>query len=638
MELNLISSCGPMIGREYGFITDLGLFGLICHERLLVMLDNQVEHTNVGHFFGEFYLVTPINIIVVTLIRNDYNGEVVKMFTQLGPLRLKGFDLKMVFDQYTRVYRPSKQKDYLLHERCSGCICLVQILNNCGTQGVYNIQSKKAVHSDKYKSVPLSDEAIEVINNISKQDNKEDDDDEHTVKAQSDAEKDDDYSTMTEKKMNDLKSDLVLEGGVLEGADLEGAIPIPSECTTEQNHMDVINVTLDNEIEEVEDSVVEDNTSSLYVSSTNNAFSLDLTEHLSISEGLAVGGEIAMKGIHNTGNILTGLTWNAHTRNHLLLMDIETAFLEPEEIMYIQLKEFAETKGQIYFRLRKALYGYSIVHEDEFMNFVGLEIRRNYSMGIIVSMNKYEAYVFKWCECTKQYGEPNNFQLDDSEFVLSLKDIEVFHTGVAKLLFVAKRVRTDILLQTNMLCSRVKTLRKKNVRQLERIYRYILRTPRRVIMFEGDESMDLRAWGNVAFILHEDLKSRSASLIEITGGVVEAHTSKENMRVRSVVVAEFIQASRTLDYTMTGIRFLREQGLKIYKVPLYQDNEKVLALASASKPTSNRIKHIALRHLVDSKDIMLVSENMLADILTKPLVGKQSEILRDMMTKNVVKY
>jgi hypothetical protein len=540
----------------------------------------------------------------------------------------------------------------------------------------------------------------------------------------------------------------------------------------------------------------------------NSGFTIDFTEHMTISEGLALGGELALKGIHkeitsfmdrdtgvpiqladikdkskivpagfllkpklkkdeivfkgrliaygnrqqntgdmvvyaataNTTNIMMGLAWNAHLKNHLLHMDIETAFLEcyldVEDIVYLRINknvadiminlypylvEYVDGKGNLFFKLKKALYGlkksprlwynhltskvkelgyvinaedpcvfskvvngtsldlfiyvddilmshankiilnqeakllgscfagYNVVNDNESMKYVGLQICRNANMDIIVAMNDYVKEILLWSKVMKKCstpGGPMDFQQDDTPKLNSMEEIKSFHTGVAKLLFVAKRVRPDILLQVNWLCSKVKNPSEKNKKQLYRIYGYLLGAPKRGIIFKGGGAMQMEAWGDAAFMLHEDLTSRSASIIVINGGVVEAHTSKESMRVRSAAEAEFVQASRTVDYTMAGIRFLREQGWMIEKVPVFQDNKAVLALVAAGKPTSNRTKHIALRHfalkeLVDSNDIVLVwvsTKSMLADILTKPLVGKQFVILRDAITKNVDSY
>ncbi len=70
----------------------------------------------------------------------------------------------------------------------------------------------------------------------------------------------------------------------------------------------------------------------------------------------------------NTTNIMMGLAWNAHLRNHLLHMDIETAFLEcsldKEDIVFLKISktiadimiklyphliEYVDTKGNLFF-------------------------------------------------------------------------------------------------------------------------------------------------------------------------------------------------------------------------------------------------------------------------------------------------
>ena len=100
------------------------------------------------------------------------------------------------------------------------------------------------------------------------------------------------------------------------------------------------------------------------------------------------------------------------------------------------------------------------------------------------------------------------------------------------------------------------------------------------------------------------------------------------------------------DDIMTAIRFLRGQGWIICKVPLYQDNRAVLDIIAADKPTSQRTKHFVMRHfvlsdLVSSEDIELIwlnTKDMIADLLTKPLVGAQFVLLRDVLVKHVCEY
>ncbi len=86
-------------------------------------------------------------------------------------------------------------------------------------------------------------------------------------------------------------------------------------------------------------------------------------------------------------------------------------------------------------------------------------------MDIIVTMNEYVKKIMVWSEINKTPGKPNNFQGDETPKLTCLTGIRSFPTRVAKLLFVAKRVRPDILLQVR-LCSKVKNPSENNKKQL----------------------------------------------------------------------------------------------------------------------------------------------------------------------------
>ena len=72
------------------------------------------------------------------------------------------------------------------------------------------------------------------------------------------------------------------------------------------------------------------------------------------------------------------------------------------------------------------------------------------------------------------------------------------------------------------------------------------------------------------------------------------------------------------------------------EVIIYEDNEAAIHLVRNGRSTSDRTKHIALRHFfvkqfLDDGTFTLVhcpTENMIADILTKPLQGPQFFKLR----------
>jgi hypothetical protein len=72
---------------------------------------------------------------------------------------------------------------------------------------------------------------------------------------------------------------------------------------------------------------------------------------------------------------------------------------------------------------------------------------------------------------------------------------------------------------------------------------------------------------------------------------------------------------------------------------LYQDNQSTIRLLRNGKSSSDRTKHINIRYFwlkdrIDCKDVLveyMPTEDMIADILTKPLQGDQFIKLRQLL-------
>ena len=85
--------------------------------------------------------------------------------------------------------------------------------------------------------------------------------------------------------------------------------------------------------------------------------------------------------------------------------------------------------------------------------------------------------------------------------------------------------------------------------------------------------------------------------------------------------------------------FLVAQGYKVGPAVICQDNMSTMALAARGHSTSNRTRHIAVRFFwvkdrVDSGELAiehLPTEDMVADLLTKPLQGEQFLRLRKLL-------
>jgi hypothetical protein len=82
--------------------------------------------------------------------------------------------------------------------------------------------------------------------------------------------------------------------------------------------------------------------------------------------------------------------------------------------------------------------------------------------------------------------------------------------------------------------------------------------------------------------------------------------------------------------------FLSGQGYDLLPAVICQDNQSTIALAEKGRSTSDRTRHIDIRYffvkdLIERKEIeieYLKTEDMIADLLTKPLQGHKFRRLR----------
>ena len=276
------------------------------------------------------------------------------------------------------------------------------------------------------------------------------------------------------------------------------------------------------------------------------------------------------------------------------------------------------------------------------ISYLGMEII-NCEDGININMNNY---VHKTLE---EFGEPKMFNspsspnphMIDGHQPLQLQSREKFHSTVARLLYLAKRVRPDILFTVSILSSKVKEPLQRDMGSLMRLIGYLMKTKNSYVKFRNDTKLSPTVYCDASFMSEDDAKSRSGIVICMCGAVVDAHTSKQKLVAKSSAESELIALCEGVSEALAIKEFLSVQGHTVTQVTVYEDNKSTMDLVVAGKPTSRNTKHINLRYFfvkqhVDNKDINLEyckTSDMLADIFTKPLIGNQFSKFRDMMIK-----
>jgi hypothetical protein len=231
------------------------------------------------------------------------------------------------------------------------------------------------------------------------------------------------------------------------------------------------------------------------------------------------------------------------------------------------------------------------------------------------------------------------FDIDPASAALEKAEREDFHSLVAKLLYLAKRARPDILVSVSFLASRVLVATAEDKRKVERIVRYIRATSLLGITLEASKFVAVIAYVDASYGVHADFKSQTGATISIGKGPVFAASSKQKLMTKSSTEAELVALSDYSGQALWLRNFLIAQGLPPLPATMKQDNESTMALIKNGKSNSQRTRHIAIRYFwvsdrVASGEIKveyLCTDDMLADVLTKPLTGDKFRKMRDLL-------
>ena len=223
----------------------------------------------------------------------------------------------------------------------------------------------------------------------------------------------------------------------------------------------------------------------------------------------------------------------------------------------------------------------------------------------------------------------NLFSIDETSELLSTSDREMYHSLTAKLLYLGKRVRPDILTAVSFLSKRVQSPTQQDFRKLEKVIKYVRQTAALGITLEASKSLCVLAYIDSSYAVHSDMKSHTGVVIGIGRGPVYAKSSGQKLNTKSSTESELVGLSDSTNQVIWVRNFIMAQGYDIGAAKVYQDNQSTIAMVKNGKSNSNKTRHIAVRFYfvadrVKSGEVAieyLPTGEMLADILTKPLQG-----------------
>jgi hypothetical protein len=192
------------------------------------------------------------------------------------------------------------------------------------------------------------------------------------------------------------------------------------------------------------------------------------------------------------------------------------------------------------------------------------------------------------------------------------------------------------------LTTRVTKCNLDDIVKLIRLIKYVRRTQNTgIILKPGKLGVIARSYIDAAYGVHEDGKSVTGCVTVIGDyGPVHAKSVKQKIVTKSSTEAEVVATSDSANQSLHIKNFLVEQGHKQKTVIIHQDNLSCMTLINKGKSSSERTRHMSIRYFWLSEKIKegeielkhLRTEDMCANILTKPVQGSQFDRERRLLT------
>jgi hypothetical protein len=317
-------------------------------------------------------------------------------------------------------------------------------------------------------------------------------------------------------------------------------------------------------------------------------------------------------------------------------------------VWYVDDNKISHVQGTVVTSIIEAIeskFGKMTVTRGNTHEFLGMKIRYNDNGTASISMKQYiQEALNDFSEDIKNTAATpalrDLFDVDDDKQKLNEKDSDLFHSIVAKLLYISKRGRTDIQLPIAFFCTRVAKSTVDDWKKLRRVLQYLKGTVDDELTLGADDITLVKSWIDASYAVHRDMKSHTGGVVSFGRGAIMCKSTKQKINTKSSTEAEVVGASDFLPSTIWARYFLEAQGYELQPSVFYQDNQSAMKLeTNGRKSCGQKSRHIDIRYFfvkdrVDSGDIKVVycpTEEMLADFFTKPLQGNLFRKFREVI-------
>lgn len=230
------------------------------------------------------------------------------------------------------------------------------------------------------------------------------------------------------------------------------------------------------------------------------------------------------------------------------------------------------------------------------------------------------------------YGKSNSSQ--------PLNGNKKYRSLIGRLLYLSINSRPDISASISILAQKVSKQTDEDWNQLKRVVKYLKATHHLKLKLSNIQAENLSLFGYADATWADDKldrKSISGRIVHFNGGTISWSSNKQNLVASSSCEAEFISISEASKEIKWLRQLLEEMHEKIDgPTTIFEDNQSCIELVRDHK-FSCKTKHMdtrykMIRDLIGQKIIeceYCPSEEMVADLLTKPLSAIKHNYLRE---------
>ena len=235
----------------------------------------------------------------------------------------------------------------------------------------------------------------------------------------------------------------------------------------------------------------------------------------------------------------------------------------------------------------------------------------------------------------------NLFEINIDSPLVSDNTKEAFHSIVYKILWGATRSRPELGVAASVLAQRVSAPTQQDVHKLGRLVGYINGTKHLGLNIGGNNlnQLFMEIFSDASHGVYPSGQGHGGTLLTFGTGAAFTRQGKEKTNAKSSTESELMEQTNGATIASSTIQLCESMDIDVRRAIINQDNQAAIQLASVGRSTSFKTSHIRTRYyfikmFLDNGDMQIrytPTDQMWADILTKPLQGEKFAFMRDVI-------